>query len=195
MALRLRCPDIEADIGMSRKSITFMIPVAAAVLGSCIGLWLAAQINAGVFTHWKLLGAPRERVSRLVRAIPFTVYVQTAQGTIFSCDSSRQTVYWRTDNLPQDVRLPPTCDLGYSPDLPCKATDSLELSICGEEAIRAKYVLCEDGNVWAWQNTINPIMIPIDYSRIACPFSIAGFLVGLVPVIIWRKRRGNTPST
>ena len=171
------------------KGLAIVIPIVTTVLGLCIGLWFAYQTSTGVYTPWQSLEAPPEKVSRIVTATLTTVYVQTIQGRIYSCNPVRPNECWHGDTLPQEIRLPHSCDFGYSPNLPCKANDAVELSTCDEEAIKTKYVLCEDGKVWTWQRIINPIVLPIDYSKIACPFCGVGFLVGIVPVVIWRKKK------
>ncbi len=174
------------------KRLVLAIPIATTVVGLCVGLWVAYQTSQGVFTKWKSLEAPPEKVSRIVTATLTTVYVQTVQEGIYACSQSYSNECWHRASLPTEIRLPRNCDTaGYSPKLPCKANDGLTFSICDEETIETEYVLCEDGKVWMWQQRINPISLPIDYAMIVCPFCSIGLVAGIAPIVVWRKKRVN----
>jgi hypothetical protein len=113
------------------------------------------------------------------------VYVQTNQGTVYSCDSTG----CKPAPVPQVSSTRFDKPRYTPPQPPGDVNDSLGVSYTGLCSGQANFVILSDGSVWTWNK--------VGCCEIGCVVVLVyplcglvlGLMAGILVLVVWRRRR------
>ena len=165
--------------------------IAFTVLGFVVGLVIQSPIlealSNGVFTQWRTLGSPSERITNLLGIGQYgaedVVYVKTATDDVFRCCPQKIGEWEKTE--PTEYMYGQTCG-----SLPPRAAPPprlvracVEVSAFEWVTDRTQFALLDDGTVWIWHQYVG-----LDtFLNIVCISSLIGGVLGLL--FVWRNER------
>jgi hypothetical protein len=177
-----------------------LLPWALGRAGMAFGQsWIGGSLE-----RWQRLPDPPGPPAHLVAGYTSgLVYVETADGQVYSCDQAQDGACWVSAARPDDLEfVTGPCDdypqpLNYDvPNPPGQVVERIESAWCHFEAgERRDYVLGEDGSVWTWRHRdASYLNLFRGLFPIACGAGLG--LLGAVGVIIYIWRlwwKGRTP--
>jgi len=174
------------SLGWAATTIVF---VAFTIVGGFyIGMRVDSFQNSRAAVRWQSLGSPPEKVVKIVAADVYSVYVQTAGGKTYSCETWTYTSKcWVESEPPKRIERSGPC-YTITPAIPAppgKVIDRMETFICGEVSAEARYALTEEGKVWKWKYEWGGLSLGLGYGTLTGV--LVGFLIGIgILVFLWR---------
>ena len=175
-----------------RRLPGYLIPVITTLLGLLIGLAVFLISN---FIHqrgsWEALDTPPGSLRRLAAATSRHVIVETSDGTFYEvyCRAEYPDERcWERTGPPPAEPGPFACDDYRLPAAPGPVRDLIASCFRHEYIRLTQYALLEDGSLWRWEVTTNPL------GQVASLFwsVVLGAVVGaIVGVYVWLARNGT----
>ncbi len=139
-----------------RLILSIVILAGGTCIGLLIGLDYPNRVDNTARIPWQSLGAPSEKVKKILVIDLSEIYVQTAGGQIYACDASKTRDCWSPAS-----EAPTYLDSGQRhcisdelpvPPPPTKAV--LTTEVCqGEIPQVRRYILGEDNQIWSWEHS------------------------------------------
>jgi len=182
-------------VGATVISHTLFV-LALAVVGLLIGalLGFGRVDKLPLEEPWEQVGSPPARVTALLMIDRGDLYVTAADDQVYRC-------CWERSELPDYPSGPGShfpCDVSQEkPSPPAGVIDRLDITYCGPDyGLAYAYVLLDDGSVWKWAFTENPLA----GISILLSYSLGGTGVGLlvggsIAIWSWRRRRRKWKQT
>ena len=171
---------------ISHTLFVLALAVVGLLIGGLMGLGQVDRLPRE--QPWQPLGSPPAKVTGLLQIDRGELYVAAADDQIFKC-------CWERSELPEFPSFPPShfpCEVPQEkPTPPGTIVDRLEVTYCGADyGLAYSYVLLDDGSVWKWAFTQDPLAgigILLLYSLGGIG---GGLLLGVaIAVWSWRRRR------
>jgi len=168
-----------------------LIVISFTIGGFLVGLFVQSPIvetiSNGTFTRWHTLGAPPEKITRLLDIEQYgaqgVIYAETETNQVFCC-CPQAIGEWEETKAPEYLHGQ-TCG-----SLPPKSSPHPQsVKACFEEAAfewvtdRYQYALVEDGTVWLWHHYIGLDTI----IKIVFISSLIGGVLGVL--FVWQNER------
>ena len=174
-----------------RRLPGYLIPVILTLVGLVLGLGV---FLISEFIHqwgsWEELDTPPSSLLRLAAATDRHVIVETSDGTFYEvyCRATYPDERcWEKTGPPREASISYACDDYWLPAPPGPVRDRLAFCLRHEYIRLTQYALLEDGSLWRWQVTTNPL------GQVAGLFwsVVLGAVVGaIVGVYVWLARNG-----
>ena len=168
-----------------------LIIIAFTIVGFIGGLFVQSPIlniiSDGVFTRWRPLGSPPEKITNLLGVGLYSgqrvVYGETDNNQVFRCcpqaigewEEAEATAYIYDQEC---MSLPPK-----SSPPPGEVKDCVEIAALEWVTDRKQYALLEDGTVWTWHHHISLGTL----LSIICISTIIGGIIGIL--FVWQSER------
>jgi|GEM_PF-3485219 hypothetical protein len=179
--------------------IGIFIPVLC-VLFTVLPLFFIGDLYSnGVFTKWRSLGSPPEKIIKIVGLCNEEICVETENDKVYlfnsyDCNSEVVQSCWEQVDA-TIVEMPQIITCGYNfqpkPFLP-DAIQGIVTRDCGSGgSSEAYYALLKDGNIWVWKNSTTDLQ-GVGLFILAFPFGIISLIIGAFIAIhnmpiLWKK--------